>query len=655
MNLTLPFPNVSFLRNRQPTLSEIENLLDLFHLPTLLLDLDRSQIILANAKATELTAFTRLELTSFVLNELLPTVSKGIEENSDSGNFRTYHDSLTIRKGTDIKVRVELTLLNPQWTWALVTIEPVEQHERKAAEIQRQSQRLTDLYALACAGQESDTEQALQQILDTGQRLTGADTLVLYLVDVSEPGLQRSLSLSSMDDYPDKLPPDEINAFLEPTIWVPGKRASNALFRAARMAKQTYLTSYPLGEQDAFIGLLVIAGNEGVIPEDNQSISQILVATITSIIQQSSLHKHFLANEKIMRHNLTIGESIKENSQDGIIILSPDLMIEDLNPAAETILGYATREIYDQPVNNILIGPSNLIPALQAAQQGISTPNLGEVHLHRRDGVAVLSHISIIPLIVNENIDGVIILVSDLSAHEEFKIRNQQLEQRAVLGEVTAIFAHEVRNPMNNISTGLQLLNMNLPQDDPNQEIIGRLSDDCNRLTHLMQSVLTFSRPPENKYQIVNLSELLPNLIERWRPRLARLNVSHEFNASVDNAKVNGDARALEQVFNNLIGNASEAMKETGGTITINIRYSQDTTTRKFIEVNVIDNGPGIPKELLERIFEPFVTTNRNGTGLGLSIAKRIVTSHQGTINVASIPGGTVFQVRFPLAVDNEA
>lgn len=655
MNRTIPFPNVSFLRNRQPTLSEIENLLDLFHLPTLLIDIERSRILLANAKATELTAFTRLELTSFVLSKLLPTVSKGIEENSDSGNFRTYHDSLTIRKGTDIKVRVELTLLNPQGTWALVTLEPIEQHERKAAEIQRQSQRLADLYELACAGQESNTEKALQQILETGQRLTGADSLVLYLVDPSEPGLELSFSINFVNDYPDKLPPDEINAFQEPKIWVPGKRAANALFRAARIAKQSYLAFYPLGEQGALIGLLVIAGNEGVIPEGNQPISQILVATITSIIQQSSLHQHLLANEKIKRHNLTIGESIKENSQDGIIILSPDLMIEDLNPAAETLLGYATREIHGQSVNNILIGPANLIPALQAAQQGISTPNLGEVHLHRRNGVSVLAHISIIPLILKENIDGVIIMVSDLSAHEEYKIRNQQLEQRAVLGEVTAIFAHEVRNPMNNISTGLQLLNMNLSKDDPNQEIIERLSDDCNRLTHLMQSVLTFSRPAENKYQIVNLSELLPNLLERWRPRLARLNVTHEFNTSVDNAKVNGDARALEQVFNNLIGNAAEAMKETGGAITINIRYSQHITPRKFIEVNVIDNGPGIPNELLERIFEPFVTTNRNGTGLGLSIAKRIVTSHQGTINVASIPGGTVFQVSLPIVEDNEA
>ena len=245
-------------------------------------------------------------------------------------------------------------------------------------------------------------------------------------------------------------------------------------------------------------------------------------------------------------------------------------------------------------------------------------------------------------------------MVRDLSAHEESEVRNQQLEQRALLGEVTAIFAHEVRNPINNISTGLQLMAINLPSDDPNQEVIGRLLDDCNRLTHLMQSVLTFSRPPENKFQQVELADLIPTLLERWRPRLARLKVNHEFKCSTEDTTVVGDPRALEQVFSNLIGNAVEAMKVTGGSLCIHIRPSHLEGGRQHIKVNVIDDGPGIPPDLIDRIFEPFVTTNRNGTGLGLSIAKRIVSAHKGTISVSSVPGGTVFQVIFPLSQKNE-
>jgi PAS domain S-box-containing protein len=415
-----------------------------------------------------------------------------------------------------------------------------------------------------------------------------------------------------------------------------------------------YLQTYPLVEGEAFIGLLILAAEQGGIPEDNSMLANILSTTITGIIQQNSMIESFLTSERSVQHDLLVGETVKESTQDGIILLSSDLVIEELNPQAEVLLGYATSEIYGQPVNNVLIGPSNLVPALQSAQQGVSTPNLGEVHLHRRDGVAFLAHISTIPLINGEDITGVIVLVRDLSAHEESEVRNQQLEQRALLGEVTAIFAHEVRNPINNISTGLQLMAINLPSDDPNQEVIGRLLDDCNRLTHLMQSVLTFSRPPENKFQQVELADLIPTLLERWRPRLARLKVNHEFKSKTENTTIVGDPRALEQVFSNLIGNAVEAMKVTGGSLCIHIRPSHLEGGRQHIKVNVIDDGPGIPPDLIDRIFEPFVTTNRNGTGLGLSIAKRIVSAHKGTISVSSVPGGTVFQVIFPLSQKNE-
>jgi signal transduction histidine kinase len=90
-------------------------------------------------------------------------------------------------------------------------------------------------------------------------------------------------------------------------------------------------------------------------------------------------------------------------------------------------------------------------------------------------------------------------------------------------------------------------------------------------------------------------------------------------------------------------------MKDNGGSLVIHIRPSPAVGGSEQVEVSVADNGPGISDEIRERIFEPFFTTNRNGTGLGLAIAKRIITTHKGTIQVASVPGGTVFQVFFPL------
>jgi two-component system, NtrC family, sensor histidine kinase AtoS len=109
-----------------------------------------------------------------------------------------------------------------------------------------------------------------------------------------------------------------------------------------------------------------------------------------------------------------------------------------------------------------------------------------------------------------------------------------------------------------------------------------------------------------------------------------------------------GDARSLEQVFTNLISNAVEAMSKNGGTLAIRIAASDLIANRPQVEITVSDSGPGIPEEIRERLFEPFVTTKTRGNGLGLAITKRIVTAHQGTIQVNSFPGGTVFHVYLP-------
>ncbi len=134
---------------------------------------------------------------------------------------------------------------------------------------------------------------------------------------------------------------------------------------------------------------------------------------------------------------------------------------------------------------------------------------------------------------------------------------------------MTAIFAHEVRNPINNISTGLQLMEMNLTPDDPNRDLVERLQNDCNRLTHLMESVLTFAKPMEYKLIPIDLGDLLKKLMERWHPRMSRLNVSLHFHTGESTPLVLADGRALDQVFTNLVSNALTAMQEQGGTLAV--------------------------------------------------------------------------------------
>jgi signal transduction histidine kinase len=141
--------------------------------------------------------------------------------------------------------------------------------------------------------------------------------------------------------------------------------------------------------------------------------------------------------------------------------------------------------------------------------------------------------------------------------------------------------------------------------------------------------------------------------VDRWRPHLARVNIQHNLQIEADVPYAVGDLRALEQVWNNLINNAIQAMDETGGTLTVKIRPVVAPDGSPRVEVSVTDTGPGIPEEVRERIFEPFYTTKRTGTGLGLAITKQIITAHKGAITVSSIPGGTVFQVQLPVTEEH--
>jgi PAS domain S-box-containing protein len=663
MNLPSRFSSLPFLRRRQPNLDEIETLIDHFPSASLLIDVQENRILLANAKATELTAFTRAEITKLELNTLFPELDAQDFSPVKKQNTRILTTKCITRNGNEFEVIIALNYLDSPGTWLFATLEPVVIHQLQQTERQRHSQRLAEFYSLAQACQANDLDQALQVALESGQKLIGPCHLSVYLNEANSPNLVRRFSFGDHADLPHQLSPSDINALRTPALWTPGKRSATNLHRAGRAARLTYVASAPLGEAHAIIGLLVAVGTITGAAPDLISILKVLAANITTIINHFTLSSHLLADQEGQSRRIAIGETIKENIQENIILLNDELKIIDLNPSAEWTLGYASREVHGEPVEDVLIGAENLIPALQSAQRGVSTHNLGTVRFHRRNGETFLAHVQILPVqsdsgqLIDDadklDASSIVILIRDLSEHEQFRVRNQQLEQRALLGEVTAIFAHEVRNQINNISTGLQLLAMNMSEENPNQELISRLGGDLNRITHLMNSALAFSRPVENTMVPVDMSVLIHRLLERWRPRLARENIQQHVQVSTDYPVVMGDARTLEQVFTNLISNAVEAMRENGGALTIHIRTVKDVADRDQVELSVSDNGPGIPEEHRERIFDPFFSTSRNGTGLGLAIAKRIVTAHRGTIDVASVPGGTVFQVILPAAIKN--
>lgn len=502
--------------------------------------------------------------------------------------------------------------------------------------------------ALFDALAESQPETAIQQMLEIGSQISEASALAVFQADENGPFIHRNAGWGTAQFLPGQLPVDELMRLRQPQEWYSGKRPISALQRAARAAGMALLVTAPLGQPNALVGLVVIASKDIAHAQSSRFTVQLLARAISSFLQQHALKSKAQTEQQTEQARLRANYALQSQMSEGALFISPALRILHLNPAAEAMLGYGDEQVTGQPAENILIGSDSLLQDLEAAQKGRLIFPPDDVRLYRRSGEAFLARAHIQP-VTYDGLEEIVVLLYDLSEQERIQLQAQQLEQRAILGEVTAVFAHEVRNPINNISTGLQLLALNLPPEDANQEALARMLQDCDRLAELMKSVLAFSRPVEYDLSTLDLPQLLRRLLERLQPRLTRMNVQYTLHIEPDCPSIRGDLRALEQVFDNLISNALQAMGKAGGRLGIKVQPVVSPEGRRYLETSIADTGPGIPREIQERIFQPFFTTERSGTGLGLAITKRIITAHKGTIRLESIPGGTVFSIQLPV------
>jgi two-component system sensor histidine kinase AtoS len=637
---------------RAPSPADFEALLDMLPDAALILDAKSRRVLLANAMATELTAYTRAELAGMDLERLFVNPGGKTPFKQISGEPDPLPLTLVKRNKSQVEIIASFQKLSSQGRWILAALEPAEQIQRRKMEGARRGEILGSMKVISNAFHQTDLISATEYMLDAARQMTKAETAGIYLQEIASPSqeikMQRQTVSGVEGILPDSLPAQDMAHLRRPVAWTPGKRIASSLHLAARSNGLAYLATAPLGSSSAAIGVLAMAGSHAPLPDTLLIQVEILADAITALIEHHSRAASLGADILGMRRTEAVRELVENTIDEAVIVLSADLTLARMNLAAESTLGYSSSEAQGQPIDNILISTESLIPLLRNALEGLPTLKVENLHLYRRNGETFPAQVSILPARIEDAVQGIIILVQDMSDKEQIQVQAQQLEQRALLGEVTAIFAHEVRNPINNISTGLQLMGYNLPADDPNQEIIARLQADCDRLGELMKSVLAFSRPTEYEMEAVAIGPLLNRLLERQRSRNATPTIQTHMQIEPGIPTVRGNTRALEQVFANLITNAAQAMSETGGSIAVKVRQVVAGEERRYIQIDVADNGPGIPKELQERIFQPFFTTKPNGTGLGLAITKRIITALKGNIQVSSFPGGTVFHIQLP-------
>lgn len=638
--------SITNILKRNIGLKETEVILDHIAKPALLWNRRENNFIISNALAIEICGYSRQEIPTLQFSALFPEMED--LPTSFGGNFKT-SANLYRNNSTTVPVEAEFISISEDHNWVLIIIETVQDIHLKEVKQSLEEQRWEALYALSLAPLNKTLTSSIYQALQAGQLLLGSSFLAIYQPNSNK---NRTLAMSQIrgeaDFLPEEISQSEISHLRIPYIWAPGKRATSILHQRAISANLTYLATCPIDQTAPLDGLLVVGDQ---ISEPSEEIVQLL-QIITSVIISCITHHRDVEKAKGQivdtTNQLEISEFVKNLITDGIIYTNQDHEIVDINTPALQALGYAESEVLTKPLEQILISDYPLREFLDHSNQiRAGLQEIGEIKIHRRDGEAFLALVRDLRLpekflpITNA------LLISDLSAREEFRNRAKQLENQAILGEVMAIFAHEVRNPINNISMGLEVLSSLIPQETNVDDEIERLKIDIERLEDLMKSVLSVSKTREYRMEPFPILGLIEGLVYRWKPRMERFNISPQIDAPDYPIMVRGDQRSLERVFTNIIQNGINAMKGKGGNIIIRINDADDDT---MVNIDISDTGPGIPKAIMERIFDPFFSTNKEGTGLGLAITKQIINAHNGQISVNSVPGGTVFRIKLPKA-----
>lgn len=223
-------------------------------------------------------------------------------------------------------------------------------------------------------------------------------------------------------------------------------------------------------------------------------------------------------------------------------------------------------------------------------------------------------------------------------------------ERFAAIGEAAAHLSHEIKNPLLLMGGFAQQVRRTLTEDDPRVEKLGIIAGEAKRLEHLLVEVRDFTRPPRPSLVETALNELVRQVASLFQEQAAAQGVTARLDLAPELPACPLDPNQIKQVLINLTKNALEAMPD-GGELSISTGLDAD-----FVRIEIKDTGPGIPEEVMKKLFHPFFSTKTKGTGLGLAVSYKLVQDHGGEITVWSAPDqGARFTVRLPLSGPDQA
>ncbi len=345
--------------------------------------------------------------------------------------------------------------------------------------------------------------------------------------------------------------------------------------------------------------------------------------------------------------------------RNGVLAIDRSGALVLINDESCRIFGLPTGEDYlGRPFAEVFHAHPAIVRVLAGAYELAFLPNRAELRLTPSDKVLGYT------LSLIRNSDGVTIgaamFFKDLTRVEQLEERERLRDRLAVLGEMAAAVAHEIKNPLAGIEVMAGLLRRQLRDNAQATALVGDIISEAKMANAIVQEILDFVRPVRLQLEHTSVAEALQAAITMADGKVRRGDVVVELDVPENLPLIDADKTQLMQVFANLLINAYEALHDHGS-----VKISAREVTREedgalpldglhpipTVVVEVIDDGPGVPPELADKIFSAFFTTKAQGSGLGLAIVRKIVDAHDGRIDLSSRPGtGTKFRVTLPVS-----
>lgn len=380
--------------------------------------------------------------------------------------------------------------------------------------------------------------------------------------------------------------------------------------------------------------------------------------------RQTKLGKVPVAPKNLRRESDRFFRRLVTGMRNGVLAITRDGNVAEMNTEAARIFQIKrSQRTVGRHFSQVLAKHPDMVRVLHSAFDLSHLPNRAELRLKTTGKVIgyTLSHVRD----ERGRSTGVALFFKDLTKVEQLEERERLRDRLVALGEMAAAIAHEVKNPLAGIEVMAGLLKRQeaVAHSPDAQSLLNDIIGEAKMANQIVHEALEFVRPIRLQVERTAISDVLQNAVSLAETKVPRRTISLQLHVDQGLPPIQGDHHQLCQLFTNLLINAFEAL-EGRGKVEVSAREGVleedlhsapgDAHSTRTVIVEIADNGPGVPKELRDRIFNAFFTTKPQGSGLGLAIVRKVVDAHDGRIDIQTGAHGTRFRVTLPVSGAND-